>query len=91
MKKEKKEKKTLYATLLEQFINAGYKVEEGEWEEGLGYDQPTTEYWFDLKVTKDDNLFTMNYWFGSDLNTLKSVEVWRSRLEIVETDEVKLF
>lgn len=95
MKKEKKqkaEKKTLYAILIEQFINAGYKVEEGSWKEPVGYYAPTEEYWFDVKIPRGENLmFTMHYWFGPDLNTLTSVEGWSSKIQIVETDEVKLF
>ena len=94
MKKEKKipkKKKTVYDIMLEQFLNAGYEVKEDSWQENVGYDDFTTEYWFDVIINKEGNkVFTLHHWFGSDLNKLTSVECWSHEVLITEVNHTKL-
>lgn len=93
MKKDKeKKKKTVYAIMVEQFINAGYEVKEDWWIENIGYGKPTTEYWFDVIIKKENNtVYVLHYWFGSDLDKLISVEAWTYKIVTTETDHKNLF
>ena len=92
MKKQKKEKKTLYATLIEQFIEAGYKVEEGSWVETVGYDKPTTEYWFDVVYKEKENVvYTLHYWFCANLDKLSKVECFTHEIVTKEVNHKKIF
>jgi hypothetical protein len=92
MGKQKKKKKTLYDTLVEQFMDAGYTVKEYNWLEGIGYKESTREYWFDVIYKKEgDLIYSLHYWFGPDLNKLLYVECWTHQEIITEGNHKKLF
>lgn len=94
MKKEKdgmKKKNTVYAIMVEQFLNAGYEVKEDSWQETMPYEEPTTEYWFDVILKRKGNtVYTLHHWFGSDLNKLIYVECWTHDLLITEVNHQQI-
>ena len=84
---------TLYDTMLKSFIDLGFEVEEGSWEEETGYDKPTQEYWFDITLLFDlfnKKKITGHYFFGADKNILTDHSVWTMDITIEETNSVKI-
>ena len=95
MKKNKKTKQisTLYDMMIKSFIDLDFDVEEGSWEEPVGYPTPTIEYWFDITLLfdlKKKKKIIGHYFFGADKNVLKEHSVWTTDIVIEENNSVKI-
>lgn len=86
--KSKKNDKTLYDQMLKAFQKAGYKVVEGSWIEDVGYDVPTTEYWFDVEFHPRDIFkekgYISHFWFKNNKNILVEHSLYEVKYKIEE-------
>ena len=85
---------TLYDTMLDAFKDAGYVVEEDSWMEGVGYDEPTREYWFDVRfdpknIKDKSKAYVSHFFFGADKNKLQShllyETIYTARTHIIQS------
>jgi hypothetical protein len=83
---------TLYDIMLKAFKDAGYTVNEGSWIESVGYDVPTTEYWFDVEF-HPKNIFkekgyTSHFWFKNNKDVLLEHSLYEVKYKIEEDSKI---
>jgi len=83
-------KPTLYSKLVKQFKEIGFKVEEGEWAETVGYKTPTMEYWFDVIQDKGNFRVRTHFYFKNTLNQLHDMQIFTSDIVLEEKNIKRL-
>lgn len=83
---------TKYEKLVEDFRSKGFFVTETTCVETVGYDEPTDEYLFTVQLKKTKKKITeLVYSFKNNKDVIDYVQMWETRLELVEKETTKIF
>lgn len=83
---------TKYEKLVEDFRSKGFFVRETTCIETVGYDEPTEEYLFTVQLKKTrKKIVELVYSFKNNKDVIDYVQMWETRLELVEKETTKIF
>ena len=83
---------TKYEKLVEDFRSKGFFVTQTTCIETVGYDEPTEEYLFTVQLKKSKKKITeLVYSFKNNKDVIDYVQMWETRLELVEKETTKIF
>ena len=83
---------TKYEKLVEDFRSKGFFVKETTCVETVGYDEPTDEYLFTVQLKKTrKKVVELVYSFKNNKDVIDYVQMWETRLELVEKETTKIF
>ena len=83
---------TKYEKLVEDFRSKGFFVKETTCVEIVGYDEPTDEYLFTVQLKKTKKkVVELVYSFKNNKDVIDYVQMWETRLELVEKETTKIF
>ena len=83
---------TKYEKLVEDFRSKGFFVTETTCVETVGYDEPTDEYLFTVQLKKTKKkVVELVYSFKNNKDVIDYVQMWETRLELVEKETPKIF
>jgi hypothetical protein len=83
---------TKYEKLVKDFTKRGFTVKETVCVETVGYDKPTDEYLFTVELKRSrKKIVELVYDFKNDKNVIDHVQMWETKLELVEKETIKIF
>lgn len=83
---------TKYEKLIKDFRSKGFFVTETTCIETVGYDEPTEEYLFTVQLKKTKKkIVELVYSFKNNKDIIDYVQMWETRLELVEKETIKIF
>lgn len=83
---------TKYEKLVKYFRKKGFFVTETTCVEEVGYDEPTDEYLFTVRLKKTKKkVVEIVYSFKNNKDVIDYVQMWETKLELVEKEIVKIF
>lgn len=83
---------TKYEKLVKDFRKKGFFVRETTCVEEVGYDEPTDEYLFTVRLKKTKKkVVEIVYSFKNNKDVIDYVQMWETKLELVEKETVKIF
>lgn len=83
---------TKYEKLIKDFRSKGFFVTQTTCIETVGYDEPTEEYLFTVQLKKTKKKITeLVYSFKNNKDVIDYVQMWETRLELVEKETTKIF
>jgi K+ transporter len=83
---------TKYDKLVNHFLDKGFSVKENTFIEAVGYDKPTEEYSFSVKIKKSKKkVVELFYSFKDNKDVIDYVQMWETKLELVEKEQKQIF
>lgn len=83
---------TKYEKLIKDFRDRGLFVRETTYIEEVGYNEPTEEYEFTVQIKKTKKkVVEIVYSFKNNKNVIDYVQMWETKLELVERETVRIF
>ena len=83
---------TKYEKLIKDFRKKGFFVTETTCIETVGYDKPTEEYLFTVQLKKSKKkIKELVYSFKNNKNIIDYVQMWETKLELIEKEQKQIF
>lgn len=83
---------TKYEKLVKDFRKKGFFVRETTCTETVGYDKPTDEYLFTVQLKKSKKKITeLVYSFKNNKDVIDYVQMWETKLELIEKEQKQIF
>lgn len=83
---------TKYEKLVKDFRKKGFFVRETTCTETVGYPKPTDEYLFTVQLKKSKKKITeLVYSFKNNKDVIDYVQMWETKLELVEKEQKQIF
>ena len=83
---------TKYEKLVKGFRKKGFFVRETTCVETVGYDKPTDEYLFTVQLKKSKKkVVELVYSFKNNKDVIDYVQMWETKLELVEKEQIQIF
>lgn len=83
---------TKYEKLVKDFRKKGFFVTETTCVEEVGYDEPTDEYLFTVRLKKTKKkVVEIVYSFKNNKDVIDYVQMWETKLELIEKEQKQIF
>ena len=78
--------------LVKDFRKKGFFVRETTCIETVGYDKPTDEYLFTVQLKKSKKkVVELVYSFKNNKDVIDYVQMWETKLELIEKEQKQIF